>query len=62
MKKLFLKILQYSQESNCVGVFLCILRIFIYFEKLRTAASDYSFTMVIYLFSYLSLYRCEEKL
>ena len=33
------------------GVFLCILRISIYFEKhLRTAASDYSFTLVIYLF------------
>ena len=38
-------------DSN-TGVFLRILRIFIYFEKhLRTAASDYSFTLVIYLFS-----------
>ena len=38
------------------GVFLCILRISIYFEKhLRTAASDYSFTIVIYLFSAVSL-------
>ena len=47
MKNLFLKILQYSQENNCwipfiikmltfrpadIGVFLCILQIFIYFE------------------------------
>ena len=35
-------------DSN-TGVFLCILRIFIFFEKhLRTAASDYSFTLVIH--------------
>ena len=38
-------------DSN-TGVFLCILRIFIFFEKhLRTAASDYSFSLVIHLFS-----------
>ena len=42
--------------------FLCILRIFIYFEKhLQTAASDYFFTLVIYLFSDV-FYNYKEKL
>ena len=44
-----------KRDSN-TGVFLCILRIFIYFEKhLRTAAFDYSFTIVMYLFLSVSL-------
>ena len=39
-----------KRDSN-TGVFLCILRILSFFEKhLRTAPSDYSFTLVIYLF------------
>ena len=39
-----------KRDSN-TSVFLCILRIFKFFEKhLRTADSDYSFTLVIYLF------------
>ena len=39
-------------KRDCsTDLFLYILRIFIFFEKhLRTAASDYSFTLVIYLF------------
>ena len=43
-----------KKDSNR-GVFLCILAIFIYFEKhLQMAASDYSFTIVMYLFSAVS--------
>ena len=39
-----------KRDSN-TSVFLCILRIFKFSEKhLRTADSDYSFTLVIYLF------------
>ena len=39
------------KRDSSTYIFLCILRIFIFFEKhLRTAASDYSFTLVIYLF------------
>ena len=45
-----------------IGVFQCILPIFIYVEKhLRTAASDYSFTLVIHLFSTVSLYNYKGK-
>ena len=44
-----------KRDSN-TGVLLCMLQIFIYFEKhLPTAASDYSFAIVIYLFSAVSL-------
>ena len=50
-----------KRDSN-TGIFLCLLRIFIYFEKhLRMAASDYSLTLVIYLVSAVS-YNHEEKL
>ena len=36
------------KKGSNTGPFVCILRIFIYFEKhLRTAASDYPFTLVI---------------
>ena len=46
-------------DSN-TGVFLRILRIFIYFEKhLRTAASDYSFTLGVYVFG--SLYTIKKE-
>ena len=39
------------KRDSSTYIFLCILRIFIFFEKhLRTAASDYSFTLIIYLF------------
>ena len=49
-------------RDSSMGTFLCILRIFIYFEKhLRNAASDSSFSLVIYLFL-LSLYNYEERL
>ena len=49
-------------RDSSTGTFLCILRIFIYFEKhLRNAASDSSFSLVIYLFL-LSLYNYEERL
>ena len=42
-------------DSN-TGVFLCILQIFIKFEKhLRTTAFDYSFTIVVHLFLAASL-------
>ena len=45
-----------------IGVFQCILLIFIYLENhLRTAASDYSFTLVIYLFSAVSWYIYKGK-
>ena len=45
-----------SKRDSDTGVFLCIIRMFIYFEEhLRTAASDYSLTIVIYLFSTVSL-------
>ena len=63
--KLFLKILQYSQENTCVEKRLqhrCFpvhiskfLRTLILKKHMRTAASDYSFTLVIYLLSAVSL-------
>ena len=45
------EVIEKRLQRSC---FLCILRIFIYFEKhLQAAASDYFFTLVIYLFSYV---------
>ena len=50
-----------KRDSN-TGAFLCILQIYIYFEKhLQMAVSDHSFTLEIYLFP-LSLYNYEEEL
>ena len=53
-----------KRDSN-TGAFLCILRIFFYFEKyLRTTASNYSFTLLIYyllLAVSLQLQRCHLK-
>ena len=50
-----------KRDSN-TGAFLCILQIYIYFEKhLQMAVSDYSFTSVIYLFP-LSLYNYVKEL
>ena len=37
-KKLFLEILQYSQENTCAGVFLCILRNFQEHVSRKTSA------------------------
>ena len=49
-------------RGSSTGALLCILRIFICFEKhLRNAASDSSFSLVIYLFL-LSIYNYEERL
>ena len=49
-------------RDSSTGALLCILRIFICFEKhLRNAASDSSFSLVIYLFL-LSIYNYEERL
>ena len=49
-------------RDSITGAFLCILRIFICFEKhLQNAASDSSFSLVIYLFL-LSIYNYKERL